>query len=1102
MDDKWKGLLFNLLKYEAENDSNSPLKGRKKIGRRGGRGGRALMKEFVLEGVDSLLEKDDDYDYRLASLLTHKTIMGEQWDNNWNSKINQLRSKCEANGVHPVFHLLSSTFKRVLSEMEIYDVREEQIDEDYSWLEKCRIDPTDIEMLIELLRPPLGIHLNATTLAPLKRLYEQMKRKGNVKPQWLAKQLDSRLLSERYGGVGLLAAMLMSSAQMDGTKERFELLSKENGVVGEIAKEQLYLIKIREGDTSIWQECINLESGNSLYDACRSEAWAIIPVDTMGITVEKLKNALCELNAWMDIRDYEIDNSRLRWFIVKTMSSTNDMEEIDEIYHDLIIKNNEQLKTSLSLLETNIHNVVIEKLEEVIESYQNLDLSLILQYESIPIKIRLEVSELLGIDGSAGEYAEEMMLELYTREGDIGALTNLLSSHVNGAQIHPHLSLIAGRLIGAESNPKLIEWVSNARLDAFLMLSDVTKPDFLSTAAVELTSLLDGGAANLEEIGSLLSAEGLQAFKQCRRAMMEDGDGLVPETLLDKLNEAVVSSSMGIVEKKLFEQLILNLKLNKADSLLQGTDPSNRLEAEIIIEDVMLYPPTYRLLNNINGQVVEHGVSSLALDKWYKSNNSNSMEASIASGRLYEKNRDFLQAARAYHTASIRCDDFELRQKLNKEALVSFAHAGNWPEAIGLLRSETGLKTNITENFNLYLKVNEEANSGKLESARDMILASVRNIRIIEKVSADGDKYESEESYYSEEDLNLLLTYPSIHRLPGEPFRGRVLAAINWVQKGQRRKGRELESDFQQALNRREFTEILNVANKAYDERGPEHGLLFYERAINSGKFDENGIQKLSQMQHTMYSRPSTLIPIRKRVHLSNLELKPLVIVDTNLLVDALVERVLNQLNLELDVPLHLDSLRQFHKTLLYRLNQDKIEMHIPPAARNELRTIAKIPNRIRNICGDRLVNPKLWDDKINEKILLELANQTIKEYNSWNPPKNEGVNDLVQGRKNDLEMFFVSLRDVFSEITDAKIERGHAQSKRYEIKGEAFYPESGDIDIMLLAAHLAEQCEDGFGSILVASRDSDFTYPARAFQERFGFVIIDNAKALSHYTH
>ncbi|MDP7043811.1 MAG: hypothetical protein QF807_07335 [Candidatus Thalassarchaeaceae archaeon] len=1102
MSEKWKGLLFNLLKYDLENDASSPNKGKKRIGRRGGRGGRALMQQFDMQRVDSLMIGDDDCDYRLAALLTHKIIMGEEWNNDWNQALNQFRSKCESSGVHPVFHTLSSTFKSILSEMEVYDTIEDEIHEDLSWLDNCNIDPSDTKMLIHLLKPPIGINLKATTLAPLKRLYDQIERKGKIKPQWLAKQLDARLLEEKKGKVGLLAAILTASAEIDGIKDRFERLSTEDDVVGEIAKRQLLLIKIREGDTSVWEDCMSLNNGDSLSDACRVEAWAIIPDNVHNLSLNELKSGLEEVIEWSKLRDIEIEDSRLRWSIIEAMCDSNNLEDASEHFSELEISNDQQLAIALSLLETDCYDLVINKLEGVIENKQALDFSLILNHESIPITMQIAISELLGISGDTDEHTEEKVIQLYTTTGNIHALATHLSTHKNSVKNHPHLTLVAARLLGAESEPALIEWISNARRDAFMMLSDIDLPSYLSPAAFALTSLLDGGVADLEQVGSLLSADGLQAFKQCRRAMMDDGDGLVPSTLLETLSDSIETSSMEIIEEKLFEQLILNLKLNRADSLLQKAESESHTEAEEIIENVLLVAPTYRLLKNVNSQVLEHGVSSSALEKWYKSNNSHSMEASIATGRLSEKRGDRLQAARAYHTAAVRCDDFELRQKLNKEALISFAHAGNWPEAIELLESEVGLSTNITDKFKLYLKVNDEANRGKLEAARDMILADTTSTIIVEKKTRDGETYKVEESDHSIEDLNLHLTYPSIHRLPEEPFRGRVLAAINWVQKGYNRKGGELEGAFQRALNQRGLPEIFSVANRANEVRGPEHGLLFYERAMNSGKFEPTDLQRLSEMQRNMFSRTERIIPIRKRIHLSNLALKPLVIVDTNLLVDALAENVLHQLKIERDIPMHLDSRREFHKTLLYRRQQGRIEIYIPPAARSELRTIAAIPGRVKNICGDRLVNPKLWDKKINKKILISLANDTIKEYNSWNPPTDEGVNELLQTRQIDLDDFFVELRNVFSDITDAKIERGHAQSKRHTINEENIYPEAGDIDIMLFSAYIAEQCLEGFGSILIASRDSDFTYPARAFQERFGFIIVDNAQALSHYTH
>jgi hypothetical protein len=1102
MDENWQGLLFTLLKHAAENDSKSPGKGRRKPGRRGGRGDRMMMKHFEMDSVNTLLASEGDEDYRLTVLLTHKALMGDDWDNNWNSNMNQMRSACEKNGVHPVFHLFSSTFQSILGELGVYDIVEEIIEDDPAWLKSCRIDPTDSELLTELVKPPIGIHLQATHLSSLKRLHGLMARKGAVKAPWLSRHLDAKLLDEKNGSTGLLAAILATAAANGDIEKRFTTLANESGIIGEIAAAQLLLIHIRNDDEDVWTECLSLSQGESLNDACRAEAWARTPQGGGDLSLKELQTGLIELEEWSEIRQVEVSFSPIKWAIVEKMANSGDGDGACLHFPSLSINNDLQLTIALSLLNSSCHDIVVNKIEKIVSKDSGLDLSLLLSHDSVPVSIRLSVSELLEIGGKTDQQTEEMMLELYTSTGDIEALASLLATHDDAAKTNPHLTLVAARLIGAGTNSSLLEWAREERKNAFLLVNDIDLPEYLSPAAFALTSLLDGGIADIEQISSLLDADGLQSFKQCRRAMMEDGDGLVPQQLLEKMEESISSADIGMIESMLFRQLILNLKLNRADSLLQRAEKESHAMAEEIIENVLTNtPPTYRLMKNVNAQVLEHGVASEALEKWYKSNNAQSMEACIATGRYAEKRNNRLQAARAYQTAATRCDNFELRQKLNKEALISFAHSGNWPEAIELLESEAGLKANITERFALYLQINDEAARGGLEVARNMILNSVAESKMIQRKNDEGNTYEAEQITYSSESLNLHLTYPSIHRLPEEPFRGRVLAAINKSQKG-RRRGQDVEQVFQKALERREFTEIFTVANRATEERGAEHGLLFYERAIDSGKFDVAGLKRLSDMQRGMYTRTEQAIPVRKRIHLKNLALKPLVVVDTNLLVDALAERVLRLLEIERDVPMHLDSRREFHKTLLFRKQQGRIEMYIPAATRNELRTIAATPGRVRGICGDRLIDPKLWDKKVNEKVLIKLTNDVIDEYNSWNPPKDEGVNELVQSRKPEFEIFFAGLRNVYSDITDAKLERGHAQSKRFEIKGEALYPEAGDIDIMLFSAHLAEQSLEGFGSILVASRDSDFTIPARALQERFGFVTVDNAQALARYTH
>jgi hypothetical protein len=126
---------------------------------------------------------------------------------------------------------------------------------------------------------------------------------------------------------------------------------------------------------------------------------------------------------------------------------------------------------------------------------------------------------------------------------------------------------------------------------------------------------------------------------------------------------------------------------------------------------------------------------------------------------------------------------------------------------------------------------------------------------------------------------------------------------------------------------------------------------------------------------------------------------------------------------------------------------------------------------------------------------------ELIEEHNTWAPPKDERVNEQVQENRQNLEMFFIAHTSVYIDIDEAKRLRGHDPTKRTELKGLQIFPEAGDIDIMLFAAHLSGEALTGFGSVLVASRDSDFTVPARAFQERFGFAVVDNAHSLATWT-
>jgi hypothetical protein len=68
----------------------------------------------------------------------------------------------------------------------------------------------------------------------------------------------------------------------------------------------------------------------------------------------------------------------------------------------------------------------------------------------------------------------------------------------------------------------------------------------------------------------------------------------------------------------------------------------------------------------------------------------------------------------------------------------------------------------------------------------------------------------------------------------------------------------------------------------------------------------------------------------------------------------------------------------------------------------------------------------------------------------------------------------------------------------RTNLEGNEIYPEQGDIDIMYDCFIHASSTIPDLGSVLVASRDSDFMLISRALQDTFGFGVISNAQQLN----
>ena len=106
--------------------------------------------------------------------------------------------------------------------------------------------------------------------------------------------------------------------------------------------------------------------------------------------------------------------------------------------------------------------------------------------------------------------------------------------------------------------------------------------------------------------------------------------------------------------------------------------------------------------------------------------------------------------------------------------------------------------------------------------------------------------------------------------------------------------------------------------------------------------------------------------------------------------------------------------------------------------------------------------------------------------------------NPIGEGGKLMIHSFLIRHKDIFSKITEAKMLARDNIPERTSLDGNEIYPENGDIELMNDCYIHANSTIPDIGSVLVASRDSDFMLISRALQDSFGFGVISNAQQLN----
>jgi hypothetical protein len=143
------------------------------------------------------------------------------------------------------------------------------------------------------------------------------------------------------------------------------------------------------------------------------------------------------------------------------------------------------------------------------------------------------------------------------------------------------------------------------------------------------------------------------------------------------------------------------------------------------------------------------------------------------------------------------------------------------------------------------------------------------------------------------------------------------------------------------------------------------------------------------------------------------------------------------------------------------------------------------------------MVSAEKLDKVLTSEVLQDIASGIIKDFSTWKPMdlhlEEESDNETI---REEMEKFYLEHTEVYDEITAMK--RVHGEPMRTVIGDKDIYPELADKSLMCLATAMADRPLGELGSILIATRDSDFTLVARAIEERFGFGVIANSRNLN----
>jgi len=1077
---EWKALaMVAAAKEEAERpDSESnkvgPSRGRR-VGRRGGRG-KVLGLEDAMASPRSIIDdKSLPVGYKLAVLIIQRNRMGDSWSDGYESEMDLIRESCET-GVHPVWERMARE-SPLLAELGLFPVQEkDEVSGDQgTWLEGSKIDYEDQDGLRNWLKLEVPFALSLSQRDVLNRIRKDLigKPRFDKWEEWMSNSL-SGLDNEQ----ALLEGVLLAAA---GSERAESVLKNVGGDAKKVASEMCMLMSLRDGNDVDWESAVRGNGNNPLSLSIKIEGWLrddLYP-DKMELD-EIIEGVAIVEEARRAIPD------KLAWIASEALIEKGDYGAALKYIEGRVVTDYRGLDVCLKLILYDTGNISLNSIISGIGNFDEECLRLSLNHQNSPPKVRLEASKLLKkIDQM--RYTDEIVSS-FTMSAEIKGLTDFLIEEESLQRAYPFRVMMAWHLITARDSVGISSEMYEARRVALESIEDAEKDEVLSNVSIGLISLLDGISSNLDAVHDKLDSDGLRSLNEVRMALGPEGDGIVKEVRIEKLVSSVEGADLTVLERRLFEAVINALILNRAAINLQNGDSNRREEAISSLEEIISFDTvSMRTIRFASDLVFEHSVGLESLDNWYRENDRNSAEYQIVKAALLERSGDLIGSAWSYKEAAMKLmeDDIEKAAIFLRWSLISFAHGGGWKEAVSLIDAYPTLSASVTNRFKMYLRACKDYAENNQVGATS---------RIIDHATIElRGEHEDPGGVSILDILESIKLYPIEHGLPLNPFQGRVLAAIRKKSHSSQTRRSDLEDRFDSEMRSKEKdTYAIVTVIEQVAESSPIRALRMFERALVSGEFGEKDNKILRSNQRNLFTRQSGKISVRERKTLRGLGLKPLILVDTNILIDALKDDLLREISQDSLGSLGWTMQRAFHWKLRTLAKEGRILLHIPKAAMNEFMNRVRSTDSALGLFENVYIDRKAWNDSISNDVLEERVSSILSVFDNWEQ------GDWKEDKAVDLESFLTEHRDIFRVVDQHKREHNTEITSRTEIDGEAIYPEDGDCEIMKSGARIAESFTSGVGSVVVATRDSDFKLVSRALEEEFGFGVVGDVQQLN----